>query len=62
MTRNKYVRVSLHGMLRIIRVNTLRIVNNGGFLVERLKPCMYLSVVIEILVKVLHATILQDEF
>ena len=32
-----YVLVSLCGMLRLIRINTLRRVHNVGFLVERLK-------------------------
>ena len=34
--RNKSFRVSLRGMLRLIRVDTLRIVHNVGFPVERL--------------------------
>ena len=38
-----YIRVSLRGMLRLIRVDTLRTVNNVGFLAGRLKCRQYIA-------------------
>ena len=42
-TRKESVRVSLRGMLRLIRVDTLRRVHNVGFLAGRLK-CIFINV------------------
>ena len=49
-----FVRISLRGMLRLIRVDTLRTVHNVGFLLERLifQSLLYLY----ILLLIVHLT------
>ena len=40
------IRVSLRGMLRLIRGDTLRKVHNAGFLVQRLMYCEIVNILI----------------